>query len=204
MAELPVHPLTDAELKVLAHPLRVRMLDALAIDGPATASQLAQRFGESSGATSYHLRQLARHEFIEEDEQRSDGRQRWWRILRRGWYGHLFEFQQRDETRAHANVLMHEVTRARLERLHGWFEGYERWDDHWTRAAHDSDSRVRLTAEELEQVSQDLLEVVMRYVDIDRNRDAPDDAALVDIQLYAFPTRLVADERSDGADAPEA
>ncbi|MEU7461934.1 winged helix-turn-helix domain-containing protein, partial [Streptomyces griseofuscus] len=29
--------------------------------GPATASQLAERLGESSGATSYHLRQLADH-----------------------------------------------------------------------------------------------------------------------------------------------
>jgi hypothetical protein len=52
-------------------------------------------------------------------------------------------------------------------------------------------------------VSQDLLEVVMRYVDIDRNRDAPDDAALVDIQVYAFPTRLVADEQAGDSEEPE-
>jgi DNA-binding transcriptional ArsR family regulator len=39
---------------------------------------LAQRVGESSGATSYHLRQLARHGFIEE-EQRDGRRERWWR-----------------------------------------------------------------------------------------------------------------------------
>jgi DNA-binding transcriptional ArsR family regulator len=34
------------------------MLESLS-DGPATASMLARELGESSGATSYHLRALA-------------------------------------------------------------------------------------------------------------------------------------------------
>jgi DNA-binding transcriptional ArsR family regulator len=65
-------------IRALSHPLRVRLLDLLRFDGPSTATLLAQRVGESSGATSYHLRQLARHGFIEE-EQRDGGRERWWR-----------------------------------------------------------------------------------------------------------------------------
>ena len=54
-------------IRALSHPLRVRLLDLLRFDGPSTATLLARRVGESSGATSYHLRQLARHGFIEED-----------------------------------------------------------------------------------------------------------------------------------------
>ncbi len=53
-------------LRGLAHPLRMRLLDALRVHGPATASGLAERLGESSGATSYHLRQLAEHGFVED------------------------------------------------------------------------------------------------------------------------------------------
>ena len=53
-------------LKALTHPLRLRMLGMLRIDGPATATGLAERLGLNSGATSYHLRQLAQHGFIEE------------------------------------------------------------------------------------------------------------------------------------------
>ena len=49
-----------ATLRALTHPLRTRLLGALRVDGPATASELGRRFGESSGATSYHLRRLAR------------------------------------------------------------------------------------------------------------------------------------------------
>lgn len=66
-------------LRALAHPQRLRMLSLLRIDGPATATRLAERMGLNSGATSYHLRQLARHGFIEEDETRGNARDRWWR-----------------------------------------------------------------------------------------------------------------------------
>ena len=60
-------------LKALAHPLRLELLELLRFEGPSTASALARRVGESSGATSYHLRQLARHGYIEEDERPAHG-----------------------------------------------------------------------------------------------------------------------------------
>lgn len=66
-------------LKALTHPLRLRMLARLRVEGPATASGLAARLGLNSGATSYHLRQLALHGFIEEDPDRGNQRERWWR-----------------------------------------------------------------------------------------------------------------------------
>jgi DNA-binding transcriptional ArsR family regulator len=192
MSEPRFDELTDEELKALAHPLRVRMLEALADDGPATASGLAERFGESSGATSYHLRQLARHGFIEEDEQRRGGRQRWWRILRRGWSIPSYDFRRRDATRHHASVLLHELTRGRLERLTTWFERPDDWDEGWVKAALDSDSRLRLSRTELEQLSERLLDVLMEYVELDGSREEPpEDAALVDVQLYGFPVRLL-------------
>src|SRR5688572_10834361 len=76
----PVHDgeLDLESLKGLAHPLRVKILDLLSTYGPATATGLAERLGESSGATSYHLRQLARHGFVREVEGRGTGRERWW------------------------------------------------------------------------------------------------------------------------------
>jgi DNA-binding transcriptional ArsR family regulator len=65
-----------AQLRALAHPLRLQLLQVLH-EGPATASQLARRLGESSGATSYHLRALHRAGMVEEAEQRN-ARERWW------------------------------------------------------------------------------------------------------------------------------
>jgi DNA-binding transcriptional ArsR family regulator len=65
-------------LRALAHPLRVEIFDILSQYGPQTASSLAARTGESSGATSYHLRALARENLIREVEGRGSGRERWW------------------------------------------------------------------------------------------------------------------------------
>lgn len=65
-------------LKALAHPLRVQIYDLMSQYGPQTASTLAELTGESSGATSYHLRALAKHDLIREVDDRGSGRERWW------------------------------------------------------------------------------------------------------------------------------
>jgi DNA-binding transcriptional ArsR family regulator len=65
-------------LRALAHPLRLQLLQVLHAEGPATASQLGRRLGESSGATSYHLRALHRAGMVEEVDQ-ENGRERWWK-----------------------------------------------------------------------------------------------------------------------------
>jgi DNA-binding transcriptional ArsR family regulator len=65
-------------LRALAHPLRLQLLQVLHAEGPATASQLGRRLGESSGETSYHLRALHRAGMVEEAERRN-GRERWWK-----------------------------------------------------------------------------------------------------------------------------
>ncbi len=62
----------------LAHPLRARLLAALRLDGPATATPLAARLGTNSGATSYHLRKLAGVGIVEDDEP-TNRRDRVWR-----------------------------------------------------------------------------------------------------------------------------
>ncbi|MHB1244719.1 MAG: ArsR/SmtB family transcription factor [Gaiellaceae bacterium] len=74
---LPARSLGAREVRALAHPLRLRMLESLQ-DSPATASMLARELGESSGATSYHLRALAAAGLIVEDLDRRKGRERWW------------------------------------------------------------------------------------------------------------------------------
>jgi DNA-binding transcriptional ArsR family regulator len=74
----PPKILGPERLKALSHPLRLRILDLLQTHGSLTASGLAELVGESSGSTSYHLRQLARHEFVREVEGKGTARERWW------------------------------------------------------------------------------------------------------------------------------
>ena len=67
-----------AALRGLAHPVRLRLVALLRREGPLTASEAGRRLGESSGSTSYHLRQLERFGLVEEAGERR-GRQRPWR-----------------------------------------------------------------------------------------------------------------------------
>jgi hypothetical protein len=66
-------------LRGIAHPVRLRILGLLRTDGPATAADMGRRLGLNTGATSYHLRKLARYGFVIDDPVRGARRERWWR-----------------------------------------------------------------------------------------------------------------------------
>ncbi|MEV6077369.1 MULTISPECIES: helix-turn-helix domain-containing protein [unclassified Streptomyces] len=55
-----------AALKALTQPRRQRIFQHLTLHGPATSASLARALGLNTGATSYHLRELARYGFVEE------------------------------------------------------------------------------------------------------------------------------------------
>lgn len=80
MTEHPAIPTIDdtRALRALAHPVRLDLLEALAVHGPLTATAAAELVGESPANCSWHLRQLAKYGFIEEDPS-AHGRQRPWR-----------------------------------------------------------------------------------------------------------------------------
>src|SRR5215469_2376054 len=78
---IPHKQITDPQaLRALAHPLRLQLLEELAISGPATATELGERVGESPANCSWHLRQLARYGFVEEAGG-GVGRQRPWQVV---------------------------------------------------------------------------------------------------------------------------
>jgi hypothetical protein len=69
-------------LRAMAHPLRMRILGSLRVDGPATSAMLARRLGTDSGQTSHHLRLLARYGFVVDAPELgrgARGRERWWK-----------------------------------------------------------------------------------------------------------------------------
>ncbi|GAA4965961.1 hypothetical protein GCM10023238_37070 [Streptomyces heliomycini] len=68
-------------LRALAHPVRVQLVGLLRKYGPSTATRLAERLGVNSGTASYHLRQLGAAGFVEEDTERGNARERWWRSI---------------------------------------------------------------------------------------------------------------------------
>ncbi|WP_326739245.1 ArsR/SmtB family transcription factor [Streptomyces sp. NBC_01022] len=72
-----------AALKALAQPRRQQILQRLTLHGPATSAILARALGLNTGATSYHLRELARYGFVADTvPPRPDARRaRWWQAV---------------------------------------------------------------------------------------------------------------------------
>ncbi|MFL5936723.1 MAG: helix-turn-helix domain-containing protein [Gaiellaceae bacterium] len=173
--------LTGREVRALAHPLRIRMLESLREEA-ATASILARRLNESTGATSYHLRELARHGFIEEDLERGTARERWWRRRERILLVAPKVGQEPETDAAYARLQSIFLDRdaAALER---WvrIEPSVRWQE----AAMIGNWGIHATPEEVEE----LTEKVVALVDELRRApgEAPADAKLVHVSFRALP-----------------
>jgi DNA-binding transcriptional ArsR family regulator len=177
--------LEDAQLlRAMAHPLRLRLFGALRRDGPATASALARRLGESSGATSYHLRFLAKYGFVEDDRERNRGRERWWRAVDEGleWSLDTDDAGLLEADRALGRQLVAEYARW-LER---WHDELPEWERPWRAAANGTEQWFELTPAELRELGDEVLAVLERYAD----RRAPADGTERAIVLFnAFPQR---------------
>ncbi len=109
--------LDTGALRALAHPLRVRIYDILSQYGPQTASSLAEKLGESSGSTSYHLRALAKHDLIRECTDRGTGRERWWERPIGGVSFANADAMKTPAGRAATQIVMNEFFRNRQEQL---------------------------------------------------------------------------------------
>ncbi|MFI8005330.1 ArsR/SmtB family transcription factor [Streptomyces sp. NPDC086010] len=183
-----LHHVDARTLRGLAHPLRIRLLNALREFGPATASGLADRLGESSGATSYHLRQLAAYGFVEDDPERGKGRERWWKAAHTGTvFGAAADFTHHadPEVRGAIGVVLHEVATTHAQELNTWLGTMHEWPDEWQRAMDISDFKFRLTPELALELAGKLHEVMSSY----RGR-VPDDAegaGVVRTHLHMFP-----------------
>ena len=187
------HPLTQivpdaAALKALVHPDRMRMLGLLRIEGPQTATTLAARTGLNSGATSYHLRTLARHGFIEEAPNLGTKRDRWWRARHDSTNFASDAPSGSAEADATAAILQAvlvghaRLAQAALER-HGGLPA------DWRRASTASDATLWLTAEAAEALTRRLVDLLLeaKAATPPLHGPPPEGARRFTVQIHAFP-----------------
>jgi DNA-binding transcriptional ArsR family regulator len=199
-AEEDVRLLDPRSLRALAHPLRMRLMATLHEYGPATASGLGERLGESSGATSYHLRQLAAHGFVEDDPERGKGRERWWKAVHRGTRIDSVEgfLDHPDpEVRGALSSYMHQVAVDHAEQVTTWLGTSHEWPEPWSGVGDLSNFTLRLTPELALELGEKVHEVIESYrgrvpeppIDEHPRSPAADGSATVRIHFHAFPRR---------------
>jgi DNA-binding transcriptional ArsR family regulator len=177
-------PVSLEALRALAHPLRVQLFSALTSFGPATASALASRLGESSGATSYHLRQLERHGFVREDTTRGNGRDRWWERTPGAIELLGPELADSEAGRAAGELVEEEFQRLEQERFAAFWRARSGFAPSWRTAASTFSANLPLSPDELAQFGREFEALVQRY----RVREGDDPSRRrVDIHLRAFP-----------------
>jgi len=198
-ARIPARSLDIDSLRGLAHPLRVRMLDVLSTYGAQTASSLAERLGESSGVTSYHLRQLARHNFIREVEGRGNARDRWWERVPGSISVEASDLPPTAAARSANAIVTNEWLHSREALLSDFVRrGDTELPKNWRDASVYSTSNVRVTSEQLAGLTTELERVIDDFIVRHRpqlSKPVPGSRP-VQVQLAAFPVL-------DGIETPQ-
>lgn len=185
------------ELRALAHPVRLAIIEQLSLDGPLTATELAERLDESPANCSWHLRKLAEHQFIEEAPR--EGRRRPWRMAEIG-----FSWRDARETAEgrHAALALSDLTMGRsLDRYREAAQRHAAEPPAWQDAAGGSQTMAWVTADELRELNAEIHDVVMRHVGrLEDPGKRPDGARLCELVSWGIPVQVTGIE----SEAPQA
>ncbi|WP_433120088.1 ArsR/SmtB family transcription factor [Micromonospora sp. CA-246542] len=151
------------QVRVLAHPLRMRLVGALRVNGPATATTLAELLGTNTGATSYHLRQLAEVGLVTEDPDRGSGRQRWWQAAHDVTSWEPSDFDDDPDARAAIEWIQGDQVRLLVEHADRWFANQHEWSPAWRDAFGMGDIFMTVPPERLEALKAEVWQVLERY-----------------------------------------
>jgi DNA-binding transcriptional ArsR family regulator len=186
-------------LKALAHPLRVRIYDLLSERGPQTASTLAAIIGETSGATSYHLRALAAKDLIREIPDRGTARERWWERPKGRINLPGPDDSMSPAGRAAAEIVTSEFFRLRHQSLMEYLnrptsEQPEEWRD----AGLVMTTMLDLTPEQMLEVRRELSELVDAMVERYRGQESQPDTRRVSLraEIFDLPVSTEKENRS--------
>lgn len=179
--------LTSAtELRAFAHPLRQALYEQVVLFGPLTATELADRVGDSPSNCSWHLRKLAEHGFVEEAPG-GTGRNRPWQASSNGldWA----DAHGDDETSRAGEALARMLLDRERARRDSAMEHLRADTEAWRAAAGTHQSLLWLTPEELAQLNEKIRELFL--TGIERHEDPslrPEGARLCALVSWALPT----------------
>lgn len=174
--------LTPEAVKVLAHPLRSRLLSALRRGGPATATSLATELSTNTGATSYHLRKLESVGLVA-DTGDGTGKQRLWRAATKSHSWERSELAADEDAATALGWLERDYLRLFTTDFGHWLDVAESWPREWQDVTGMGDAWVTVDAAQLKAMHEEIDEVLERY----REAGAGPGARRVTFWAAAFP-----------------
>ena len=146
-------------LRALAHPTRLALVGLLRQHGTLTATQAAQLLGLNSGACSFHRRQLAKYVLVEEVS--SPCRQKLWRATAEAtsWPAVATEPEMTAAVRLLSGVLVERYADIMLS----WVDRRPDEPEAWQRAGWLGDALLHITADELNDLREQIERLVAPY-----------------------------------------
>jgi DNA-binding transcriptional ArsR family regulator len=175
-------------VKVLAHPLRSRVLSRLRTAGPATATDLAAALSTNTGATSYHLRKLESVGLVT-DTGEGEGKRRLWRAATEfhSWTNSAF---RDDEDAATAlSWLQRDYVRQFAERAEHWLDAAPDWPAEWVDVLGLNDTFVTVTPEQMGELQQRMDALLAEFRAVGEGDER---ARRILVYTYARPTDIEA------------
>lgn len=190
--------LTDPKaMRAVAHPTRLALLEALAINEPLTATEASEILGESPTNCAFHLRTLAKYGFVEEAEG-GTGRRRPWRRKHLGFRLEVDSHEDADpETRLAASALVGVIEENWLRRIRQAAARRSCVPPEWRKLTGSSESVLFMTPQEAERFNADMMELISRY----ENRLAdsalrPPGSVPIELIQFSHPLDTVRPEES--------
>jgi DNA-binding transcriptional ArsR family regulator len=179
-------------LVALHHPTRRWLVELLYVEGPATVGRLAARTGLAAGSVSHHLKPLHRQGFVEPaPELARDTRESWWRLTERQLSWSVEDFAPDSLGRKVADQAELENFRYQVRATQQWLKEMGQATPEWRRAAGSTDSLVRATPEQTEDLHQRLGAVLQSWTEEVKTDDPAPESRMVRVALRMFPSKPV-------------
>lgn len=145
------------DMRALAHPVRMDLLELLAVHGAQTASEAAEALGQTPANVSWHLRKLGEHGFVRQAES-GPGRRRPWKMV-----AESLSWGDDAADPAAASALSDLAIEREVQRLRAAVAANPTEPAQWRPATQVHQARLWLTADEATELGAELRDLLGRY-----------------------------------------
>ncbi len=180
--------ITDPKtMRALTHPVRLALLEALALEGPLTATQAGELIGESPTTCSFHFRQLAKYGFVEEAGG-GPGRQRPWKRV--DVWMNFSDTNDDPEANIAAKGLERLLFERGVARIRRFYETKAELPKVWQEASDSTQAVLYVTPEELREVTTQLLSILKSFHPrLENHSLRPENSMPIELLVFAFPVQ---------------
>jgi hypothetical protein len=174
-------------MRAITHPVRLALLEALALEGSLTATRAGELIGEPPNTCSFHFRQLAKYGFVEEAAP-GPGKNRPWRLTTVAM--HFSDVHADPETRLAARALDRMLRERYFARLQAFYDTRTDYPAEWQVVTGASEFLLHVSPDELRALDAEITAVLDRYRSrVEDPALRPEDSLPVEVLLFAYPLR---------------